>query len=138
MNHYWEVVSQTLFTYRRNSNKWKNFRIYKISHREETSTLHAVQWLEREHPDLWVRVQEKARGGKIYIKSQDEEAAFSLFHLSRETTVGITLGDVKGRPKGIVLWYPLGQSLWPILEDPHVTFARFTYNAGHCRQGPMW
>lgn len=111
-------------------------RVYTILHHDEVSPFHAVRRLEREHPGLRVRVQEKS-GGAIYIKPLDEEAAFSLARLSRETTDGINLGEVEGRSRGIVSRYPLGQSLRPIQEDPRVTFARrCTYNAGHCRREP--
>lgn len=112
-----------------------DYRVYLILNHEETSTFHTAQRLEREHPDLRVRVQEKS-GLAIYIKPLNEEAAFSFARLSRETTTGISLGEVECRSKGIVSLYPLGQSLRPILEDSRVTFARCIYNAGHCRREP--
>lgn len=112
-----------------------DYRVYLILNHEETSTFHTTQRLEREHPDLRVRVQEKS-GLAIYIKPLNEEAAFSFARLSRETTTGISLGEVECRSNGIVSLYPLGQSLRPILEDPRVTFARCIYNAGHCRREP--
>lgn len=71
-----------------------DYRIYKIILHEDTSTFHAVRRKEREQPDFRVRMQKKA-GDEIYIKPLDEEAAFFLARLNRDTTVSISLGEVE-------------------------------------------
>ena len=113
-----------------------DYRTYKVVRHESTSTFHAIRRLEKEHPNLSVRVRETS-SGVIHVKPLDEESAFSLARMSRETTAGISLAEVEGRSRGILSGYPLHQSLQPLQEDPRVAFARrCTYNAGHCRRVP--
>lgn len=64
-----------------------------------------------------------------------EDSAFSLALMSKETTPGISLAEVEGRSRGILLRYLLHQYLQPLQDDLRVSFARrCTYNTGHCRR----
>lgn len=88
------------------------------------------------YPDLSFRITESLRTGFI-LRPQDEETAILLARLARVVPFGISLGEVEVETRVVVLRYPLGFSLEPILGDPRVAFARkCTYNSGRGRREP--
>ena len=114
------------------------YRQYRLLSHQETSDFLAIRGLEQSYPEANLRVTGSSRTGYL-LCPQDEETAFLLARIARggEEQFGCTLGEVAAETRGVVLRYPLGFSLDPILADPRVTFARrCTYSAGHGRREP--
>lgn len=84
-----------------------------------------------------LRVTDSSRSG-IFLRPQGEEAEFLLVCLARGEVeqFGISLDEVAVETRCVVLLYPVGLSLDPILADPRVAFARCTYGEGHGRKEP--
>ena len=55
-------------------------RLYRVVGYKEETAFHALRRLEREHPDLRVRVWERS-GGETRVKPLDEDAAFARLML---------------------------------------------------------
>nr|BDT63461.1 MAG: hypothetical protein [Sesarmops intermedium nimavirus] len=72
-----------------------------------------------------------------YCEPNPKDAAFFLARAAKEPAFGINHAEVESKSRGVVMRYPVAQSLDPILADPRVTFARrMTCNAGHGRKEP--
>lgn len=112
-------------------------RQYRLLSHQEPSVFLAIRGLERSHPEASLRVTGSSGLG-FFLRPLDEKTAFWLSHVAREPEqFGITLEEVAAKARGVVLRYPVGFSLDPLLADPRVAFARrCTYSVGHGRREP--